>query len=309
MHPRILQKARGVQAFRRRNFSTLVVAASDAKTGVSSATYAVVSAAKKVGGDISFIATTPEAAAKTSKLGKTAPVIADLAKTQNFKHIFAAAGDVGRDTLPRVGALLDVQPISEITEVVSAKAFKRPMYAGNAIATVESTEDVVIATVRPTAFEMAAETGTEGAIEEVSFVSGKCEFVSESTKSDDKPQLGSASVVVSGGRALGSADKFDTVLQPLCDKMSAAMGASRAAVDAGYCANDMQVGQTGKVVAPDCYVAVGISGAIQHLAGMKDSKTIVAINKDPDAPIFSIADYGLVADLFDAVPEMTDKLP
>ncbi|CAD7940949.1 unnamed protein product [Amoebophrya sp. A25] len=218
--------------------------------------------------------------------------------------------DLGRDCLPRVGATLDVQPISEITEVIDATTFKRPMYAGNAIATVQSTDPVVIATVRPTAFEPAEAGAASGTTIETVTVpsSGISEFVSESVKTDDKPQLGSAKVVVSGGRGLANKENFETVLQPLCDKMGAAMGASRAAVDAGYVPNEMQVGQTGKVVAPDCYVAVGLSGAIQHLAGMKDSKTIVALNKDADAPIFSIADYGLVCDLFEAVPEMTKKL-
>ncbi|CAD7949511.1 unnamed protein product [Amoebophrya sp. A120] len=304
-----------------RSFSTLVVTAGDAQAGLAPATQHVISAAKVLGNDISFLATSKEAAEKAAAYGgKTylaegartadalAPVIADLQKAHGFKHILAASGDVGRDCLPRVGALLDVQPVSDILEILGDKKFKRPMYAGNAIATVEVTDDVVLATVRPTAFPPAAAEGGGGAIEDVSVPSCKSEFVSESTKTDDKPQLGSANVVVAGGRALQSSENFDNVLQPLCDKMTAAMGASRAAVDAGYVPNDMQVGQTGKVVAPDCYVAVGISGAIQHLAGMKDSKTIVAINKDPDAPIFSIADYGLVADLFEAVPEMTKKI-
>jgi len=305
-----------------RNFSTLVLADNDAKLGVAGTTYSVAAAAEKIGKPVSYLATTKEAAEKTSKLGKTylaegvktsdvlSSVIAELQKAEGFTHILGSTSDVSKDTLPRVGAHLDVQPISDILSVVDEKTFTRPMYAGNAIATVESSDAVKICTVRTTAFEPVAEGSASNDTAAVEGGNGGVgmEFVSESVKQDDKPQLGSASVVVAGGRALGSGEKFETVLQPLCDKMRAAMGASRAAVDAGYVPNELQVGQTGKVVAPECYVAVGISGAIQHLAGMKDSKTIVAINKDPDAPIFQVADYGLVGDLFEKVPEMTEKL-
>lgn len=317
---RSLSRVAGTQ--NKRSFSTLVIADTDTKTGIAPATYHVITAAEQIGKPISFLATTKEAAEKTSKLGKTylaegaktadvlSDVINSIQKEANFTHVLGSVSDVSRDTLPRLGAALDVQPISDIIGVQDDQTFKRPMYAGNAIATVQSSDAVKICTVRPTAFAPAAE--GSGSHETVtvtvpeSTVGSK--FLSESTKTDDKPQLGSASTVVSGGRALASSEAFETVLQPLCDKMKAAMGASRAAVDAGYVPNEMQVGQTGKVVAPDLYVAVGISGAIQHLAGMKDSKTIVAINKDPDAPIFALADYGLVGDLFKEVPELTEKL-
>lgn len=303
----------------RRRFSTLVLADSD-KGGVAPATYNVISAAKQWDKDIVFLTNSPEAAAQTSKIGKTfvakdvktadsmAKTIVDLQKEHNFSHIVAPTASTGRDVLPRVGALLDVQPISDVMEVLDSKTFKRPMYAGNAIATVKSNDDCVICTVRPTSFPAAEEGAESNEVIEVTPAPGTMKFVSESEKADDKPQLGSAPIVVSGGRALGSAKAFDEVLQPLCDKLQAAMGASRAAVDAGYVANELQVGQTGKVVAPDLYIGVGLSGAIQHLAGMKDSKTIVCINKDPDAPIFSVADYGLVGDLFTEVPELTKKL-
>jgi electron transfer flavoprotein alpha subunit len=298
-----------------------VLADADVKLGMAPSTYHVVSAAEKLGKEMSFVCTTKESAEKASKLGKVyladgvktadvlSRVIADLQKKEGFTHILGSTSDVSKDTLPRVGAHLDIQPLSDILSVIDEKTFTRPMYAGNAIATVESTDPVKICTVRTTAFDPAAEgSGSHESSNVEGAGSVGMEFVSESVKVDDKPQLGSANVVVSGGRALGSSEAFDNVLQPLCDKLKAAMGASRAAVDAGYCPNEMQVGQTGKVVAPDCYVAVGISGAIQHLAGMKDSKTIVAINKDPDAPIFQVADYGLVGDLFEKVPELTEKL-
>jgi electron transfer flavoprotein alpha subunit len=211
---------------------------------------------------------------------------------------------------PRVAAKLDVAQISDITRVDGADTFERPIYAGNAIATVKSADAIKVITVRTTGFDAAALSGGQAAVESVAAVtdSGKAQFEGSEIAKNDRPELTAAKVIVSGGRALGSSEKFNEVMTPLADKLGAALGASRAAVDAGYAPNDWQVGQTGKIVAPQLYVACGISGAIQHLAGMKDSKVIVAINKDPEAPIFSVADFGLEADLFAAVPELTSKL-
>ena len=223
----------------------------------------------------------------------------------HYDTILAAATSVGKNVLPRVAALLDVVQVSEITEVVSADTFKRPIYAGNAVQTVQTTEAKRVITVRTASFASAAEGGS-AAIESVAAAAnpGVSSFVADALSSSDRPELTSAKIIISGGRALGSSEKFQEVILPVADKLGAAVGASRAAVDAGYAPNDWQVGQTGKVVAPDLYIACGISGAIQHLAGMKDSKVIVAINKDEEAPIFQVADYGLVADLFEALPEL-----
>ena len=222
----------------------------------------------------------------------------------------APATTTGKNIAPRVAALLDVMQISDILSVEGPKSFTRPIYAGNAIATVESSDAKLVLTVRGTAFEKAATSGGSGAVEAVSAGSdaGISSFVGAEIAKSERPELTSAKVIVSGGRALGSSEKYEEVIVPLADKLGAALGASRAAVDAGYVPNDYQVGQTGKIVAPEVYFAIGISGAIQHLAGMKDSKTIVAINKDEDAPIFQVADLGLVADLFSAVPELTAKI-
>ena len=220
------------------------------------------------------------------------------------------ATTTGKNIAPRVAALLDVMQISEILSVEGPKTFTRPIYAGNAIATVESSDAKLVLTVRGTAFEKAATSGGSGAVEAVGSGSdaGISSFVGAEIAKSERPELTSAKIIVSGGRALGSSEKYEEVIVPLADKLGAALGASRAAVDAGYVPNDYQVGQTGKIVAPQVYFAIGISGAIQHLAGMKDSKTIVAINKDEDAPIFQVADFGLVADLFNAVPELTGKI-
>ena len=233
-----------------------------------------------------------------------------LAVASGYSHLLFAATASGKNVAPRVAAKLDVAQISDITKVVSADTFERPIYAGNAIATVQSSDATKVLTVRGTGFDAAAATGGSAAVESVAAVadSGKSRFVGREVTKSDRPELTAAKIIVSGGRALGSSEKFQEVMTPLADKLGAAIGASRAAVDAGYAPNDWQVGQTGKIVAPQLYVACGISGAIQHLAGMKDSKVIVAINKDPEAPIFSVADYGLEADLFTAVPELVKAL-
>ncbi|MCE2914680.1 MAG: electron transfer flavoprotein subunit alpha/FixB family protein [Rubrivivax sp.] len=233
-----------------------------------------------------------------------------LAVAAGYSHILFPATASGKNVAPRVAALLDVGQISDASKVVAPDTFERPIYAGNAIATVKSLDKQIVITVRTTGFDPAAATGGGAAVESLAAVaaSDRASFLSSEIAKLDRPELTAAKIIVSGGRALGSSDKFNEVLTPLADKLGAALGASRAAVDAGYAPNDWQVGQTGKIVAPQLYIAAGISGAIQHLAGMKDSKVIVAINKDPEAPIFSVADYGLEADLFTAVPELVASL-
>jgi electron transfer flavoprotein alpha subunit len=233
-----------------------------------------------------------------------------LAIASDYSHILFPATAAGKNVAPRVAAKLDVGQISDITKVVAPDTFERPIYAGNAIATVQSLDAKKVITVRTTGFDPAAASGGSGSVETITAVgdSGKSSFVGSEIAKNDRPELTAAKIIVSGGRAMGSSDKFNSVLTPLADKLGAALGASRAAVDAGYAPNDWQVGQTGKIVAPQLYIACGISGAIQHLAGMKDSKVIVAINKDAEAPIFSVADYGLEADLFTAVPELVAAL-
>jgi len=306
----------------------LVIAEHDNAT-LKGVTLNTVTAAAQAGGDVHILvagsgcAAVAEQAAKVAGVSKVlvadAPHFADglaenvaeqaLAIAGNYSHILAPASAFGKNVLPRVAARLDVAQISEITKVDSPDTFERPIYAGNAIATVQSLDAVKVITVRGTGFDAAAADGGSAAVEALAPVadSGKSSFVGRELAKSDRPELTGAKVVVSGGRGMGSGENFK-ILEPLADKLGAAMGASRAAVDAGYVPNDWQVGQTGKIVAPNLYVAVGISGAIQHLAGMKDSKTIVAINKDPEAPIFSVADYGLVADLFEAVPALVQEL-
>jgi electron transfer flavoprotein alpha subunit len=233
-----------------------------------------------------------------------------LAIANGYSHILAAATANGKNVLPRVAAKLDVAQLSDITKVISADTFERPIYAGNAISTVQSIDPVKVITVRTTGFDPVSSTGGSAGIEKVVATNSesKSSFLGRELTKSDRPELTAAKIIVSGGRGLGSGEKYQEIVAPLADKLGAALGASRAAVDAGYVPNDYQVGQTGKIVAPQLYIAVGISGAIQHLAGMKDSKVIVAINKDPEAPIFSVADYGLVADLNVAVPELTKAL-
>ncbi|WP_432481328.1 FAD-binding protein [Moraxella sp. ZY200743] len=237
-----------------------------------------------------------------------APLVVELSGV--YSHIIAPATTTGKNFLPRTAALLDVSMVSDITAVIDAKTFERPIYAGNAIATVRSEEEKIVLTVRTTAFDAAATTGGSASIENVDVGNdaGKSLFIKEELAKSDRPELTSAGIVVSGGRALASGENFTKYIEPLADKLGAAVGASRAAVDAGFVPNDLQVGQTGKIVAPNLYIAAGISGAIQHLAGMKDSKVIVAINNDPEAPIAQVADYFLEADIFTALPELTEKL-
>ena len=233
-----------------------------------------------------------------------------LAVARNYSHLLFPATASGKNVAPRVAALLDVAQVSDATKIITPDTFERPIYAGNAVATVQSTDAIKVITVRTTGFDAAAATGGSAVVESLVTVadSASSSFVGSEIAKNDRPELTAAKVIVAGGRALGSVEKFNEVLVPLADKLGAALGASRAAVYAGYAPNDWQVGQTGKIVAPQLYFAVGISGAIQHLAGMKDSKVIVAINKDAEAPIFSVADYGLEADLFSAVPELIEKL-
>jgi len=309
--------------------SVLVIAEHD-NASIKPATLNTVTAAAACGGDVHVLVAGEGAAAAAQAAGQIAGVTkvihADgaalknglaenlaaqvLAIAGNYSHILFAATASGKNVAPRVAATLDVAQISDITKVISADTFERPIYAGNAIATVQSADATKIITVRTTGFDPAAATGGSAAVETASAAAdaGKSRFVGSEIAQNDRPELTAAKIIVSGGRALGSAEKFNEVITPLADKLGAAIGASRAAVDAGYAANDLQVGQTGKIVAPQLYVAVGISGAIQHLAGMKDSKVIVAINKDAEAPIFSVADYGLEGDLFTAVPELVKAL-
>ncbi len=309
--------------------TALVIAEHD-NNSIKSATLNAITAAKATGGDVHVLvagSNAGAAAAAAAQIAGVAKVLhadgaqfADslaenvaaqvLAVASAYSHIVFPATASGKNVAPRVAAKLDVAQISEITKVVSADTFERPIYAGNAIATVQTADAVKVLTVRGTAFDAAATTGGSAAVETVAAVadSGKSSFVGREVTKSERPELTAAKIIVSGGRAMGSAEKFNEVLTPLADKLGAAIGASRAAVDSGYAPNDLQVGQTGKIVAPQLYVACGISGAIQHLAGMKDSKVIVAINKDPEAPIFQVADFGLEADLFTAVPELVKAL-
>jgi electron transfer flavoprotein alpha subunit len=306
----------------------LVVAEHDNAT-LKGATLNTIAAAKAIGGDIDVLVAgqgcqaAADAAAKAEGVSKVILVddaayahqlgeqmgdlVAELGK--GYSHILAAATTTGKDFLPRTAALLDVNMISEIINVVSDDTFQRPIYAGNAIATVQSSDAIKIVTVRATGFDAVAAEGGSASIENGSAVADKgvSTFVGEELAKSDRPELTSADIIISGGRGMQNGDNFE-MLYKIADKIGAGVGASRAAVDAGFVPNDMQVGQTGKIVAPNLYIAVGISGAIQHLAGMKDSKVIVAINKDEEAPIFQVADYGLVADLFEAIPELDSKL-
>ena len=268
---------------------------------------AVADAAAKIAG-VGKVHVADDAALAHALPENVAPLVASLMASHDA--FVAPATTTGKNIAPRVAALLDVMQVSEILSVEGPKTFTRPIYAGNAIATVESSDAKLVITVRGTAFDKASREGGSGTIEAVGGASkaGTSGFVGEEIAKSERPELTSAKIIVSGGRALGSAEKFQEVIIPLADKLGSGVGASRAAVDAGYVPNDYQVGQTGKIVAPEVYVAVGISGAIQHLAGMKDSKTIIAINKDEDAPIFQVADVGLVGDLFKVVPELTEKL-
>ena len=309
--------------------TALVIAEHD-NTSIKGATLNTVTAAAACGGDVHLLVAghhAGAAAAAAAQIAGVAKVLhADgegfahglaenitaqiLTLAASYSHILLPATASGKNIGPRVAARLDVAQISEITKVESADTFERPIYAGNAIATVQSADAVKVITVRTTGFDAAAATGGSATVETVAAVaaSAKTTYLGSEIAKSDRPELTAAKIIVSGGRALGSSEKFNEVMTPLADKLGAAIGASRAAVDAGYAANDLQVGQTGKIVAPQLYIAAGISGAIQHLAGMKDSKVIVAINKDPEAPIFSVADYGLEADLFAAVPELVKAL-
>jgi electron transfer flavoprotein alpha subunit len=306
----------------------LVIAEHD-NASLKAATLNTLTAAKKIGGEIHVLvagsgcAAAAQAAAQLDGVAKVR--VADgaayaeqlpenvaalvVAHAAGYTHILAPASTFGKNFLPRVAALLDVAQVSEIVAVESADTFVRPIYAGNALATVKSADAVKVITVRGTAFEAAGQGGS-AAIEALAANadSGVSKLIGRELTKSARPELGAAKIIVSGGRGMGSGENYHKVLEPLADKLGAALGASRAAVDAGFVPNDYQVGQTGKIVAPDLYIAVGISGAIQHLAGMKDSKVIVAINKDPEAPIFQVADYGLVADLFQAVPELVSEL-
>lgn len=307
----------------------LVYAEHDNKE-LKKATLNTVTAASKIGGDIVVLVAglgceaVAEQAAKVAGVSKVlcasnaafehqlaenvAKLVVSLAG--DYSHIVAPATTTGKNFLPRVAALLDVNMLTDVTAVIDAETFERPIYAGNAIATVKDTESKKVITVRATAFDAAAAEGGAASIEQVSAGedAGKSKFVGEELAKSDRPELTAAEIVVSGGRALGSGENFTKYIEPLADKLGAAMGASRAAVDAGYVPNDLQVGQTGKIVAPNLYIAAGISGAIQHLAGMKDSKVIVAINNDPEAPISQVADYFLEGDIFTVLPELTSKL-
>lgn len=239
------------------------------------------------------------------------PMLKDIVETRKFTHVVTPASAVGKSFLPRLGALLDVQPVSDVIKVLSDDTFIRPIYAGNALATIKSNDPIKLVSIRASAFSPAKIAAGNVPVEEIETSNdsqNRTEFVSEQLISSERPELGSATKVVAGGRGLKNKETFDSLMEPLASKLNAAIGASRAAVDAGFCDNSLQVGQTGKIVAPELYVAVGVSGAIQHLAGMKDSKTIVAINKDPEAPIFNIADFALVSDLTEAVPELSSKL-
>jgi electron transfer flavoprotein alpha subunit len=309
--------------------SVLVIAEHDHGT-LKGATLNTVTAASQCGGDVHVLIAghnsggAAQAAAQIAGVAKVlhadgaslAEQLAEnvaaqvLAIAKNYSHLLFPATAHGKNVAPRVAALLDVAQISDAMKIISADTFERPIYAGNAIATVQISDTIKVITVRTTGFDPAAATGGSAAVETIAAVadSGTSSFVGSEIAKLDRPELTAAKIIVSGGRALGSSDKFNEVLTPLADKLGAALGASRAAVDAGYAPNDWQVGQTGKIVAPQLYIAAGISGAIQHLAGMKDSKVIVAINKDAEAPIFSVADYGLEADLFTAVPELVKAL-
>ena len=309
--------------------TALVIAEHD-NGSIKGATLNTVTAASQLGGEVHVLvaghnaANAAQAAAKIAGVGKVIHADAEalahglaenvaaqvLAIAGSYSHIVFPATAGGKNVAPRVAAKLDVGQVSDITKVISPDTFERPIYAGNAIATVQATDAVKVITVRTTGFDAAAAEGSSAAIETASAeqANAKASYVGSEIAKNDRPELTAAKIIVSGGRALGSSEKFNEVLTPLADKLGAALGASRAAVDAGYAPNDWQVGQTGKIVAPQLYIAAGISGAIQHLAGMKDSKVIVAINKDAEAPIFSVADYGLEADLFTAVPALTAAL-